>query len=83
MENPFQQITDRLDRIEAVLTSKPMVVEDSAALTLTEAAEYLNISHSKLYVLCQSGAIPRYRVGTKYLFLRSALRKWLESQASK
>lgn len=46
-------------------------------LTAEEAARFLRISISTLYQLVKEGALPLRRIGTRLIFGRQALLKWV------
>lgn len=46
-------------------------------LTVTSAAELLNISTRTLYALVERGEVPHARVGGQIRFVPSALEQWL------
>jgi len=81
MDNPFEQISNRLDRIESLLSRG--IAEPDKTLTLEEAASYLRVSVSKLYSLARKGVVPAGKIGTRWLFRQAALHKWLEQKTRK
>ena len=50
-------------------------------LTVTEAAEYMKLSKSKVYQLIQMGKMPHLRIGRNVRIKQSEMVKWLEKQA--
>ena len=46
--------------------------------TVTEVAEYLKISKSKLYRLVQTGRLPYIKIGRNVRILESDLLEWIE-----
>ena len=50
--------------------------------TIPEVARLLKISKSKIYDLVQRGKIPHIRIGRNVRITESALKQWLEAQAS-
>lgn len=78
--NPFLEIVEKLDRIEALLRESQSVSPLNGQLDAQEAASYCRVSRSKMYELAQSGKVPCKRVGDKYIFFRDGLDKWLREE---
>lgn len=73
-----EKIFQKLESIERMLIEQNMLKKD--VLSFTEAAVYLEVSHSHLYKLTSSGAIPAYKPnGKKLYFNRQELDQWLQS----
>lgn len=51
-------------------------------LTVSEVAEYLKISKSKLYLLIQRKELPHIKIQRNVRIRRSDLEKWLNNQFS-
>lgn len=49
-------------------------------LTLDELAEYLKLSHSKLYRMAQNGEIPASKVASQWRFDRHEIDTWMKNQ---
>ena len=49
-------------------------------LNIKEAAEYLNISHHKLYKLVEQRAVPAARIGGSWRFAPEALDEWVRKR---
>jgi excisionase family DNA binding protein len=47
-------------------------------MTISDLAEYLQVSKSSLYKLVQSGQIPGYKVGKHWRFRRLTIDRWLD-----
>jgi len=47
-------------------------------LTLNELSQYLKISKSTVYKLCQEGRIPGQKVGRHWRFRKATIDKWLD-----
>lgn len=78
------QILERLENIERMLVEQNLLKKE--VLNFSEAAVYLEVSHSHLYKLTSSGVLPAYKPnGKKLYFNRKELDSWLLSnkQASK
>lgn len=72
------QIFEKLESIEKMLIEQNLLKKE--VLNFTEAAIYLEVSHSHLYKLTSSGAIPSYKPnGKKLYFNRKELDTWLLS----
>jgi len=72
------QILEKLESIEKMLIEQNLLKKE--VLNFTEAAVYLEVSHSHLYKLTSSGSIPAYKPnGKKLYFNRKELESWLLS----
>jgi excisionase family DNA binding protein len=69
-------IIERLDRIEKMLKTQQTIQKQ--VLNFNETCTYLELSHSHLYKLTSTGAIPYYKPnGKKLYFQREELDQWL------
>ena len=69
-------IIERLDRIEKMLKTQQAMQKQ--VLNFNETCTYLELSHSHLYKLTSTGAIPYYKPnGKKLYFQREELDQWL------
>jgi excisionase family DNA binding protein len=69
-------ILTKLESIEKMLNEHNLLIKE--VLTFNEAATYLQISHSHLYKMTSTGAIPFYKPnGKKLYFNRKELDFWL------
>jgi len=69
-------ILEQLDRIETLL--KTQQVMQKQVLNFNEACTYLELSHSHLYKLTSTGAIPHYKPnGKKIYFQKDEIDQWL------
>jgi len=50
----------------------------NAVLTISELADYLQVSKSSLYKLAQEGKVPGQKVGKHWRFRRETIEKWLD-----
>jgi len=50
-------------------------------LTLSEAAELLQVSERTLWGLAKNQVVPHFRVGKQYRFIASKLFEWAEQQS--
>jgi len=46
-------------------------------MTISDLAEYLQVSKSSLYKLVQSGKVPGQKVGKHWRFSRAVIDRWL------
>jgi len=58
-----------------------MPKKPDAVMTIDDLAEYLKLSKSTLYKLCQAGRIPGHKVGRHWRFHREAIDQWLKSES--
>jgi len=84
MENPFEIILDRLNRIEQQLKDlKITTIQEVAAqpvkqlMNVPETAEYLDISSSKIYKLTSTMEIPHMKLGKLLYFRKEQIDEWL------
>ncbi|MEQ9229047.1 MAG: helix-turn-helix domain-containing protein [Cyclobacteriaceae bacterium] len=84
MENPFNEISERLERIENILVDqKSMRVElqeneEDKLLNVKEAAQFLGESVATLYGRTCRNQIPFYKRGKKLYFKKPELLSWVE-----
>lgn len=71
-------ILEKLNSIEKMLMEQNMLKKE--VLSFNEAAIYLEVSHSHLYKMTSTGAVPSYKPnGKKLYFNRRELDSWLLS----
>ena len=86
MENPFELILAKLDRIENAITNlnttnpAPIIF---APMNVREVSEYLKISVSSIYKLTSSSQIPHYKSGKKLYFKKDEIDEWIFSNRIK
>lgn len=51
--------------------------QTDTVMTIGELAEYLKLSRSTLYKLCQEGKVPGQKVGRHWRFHRTVIDLWL------
>lgn len=51
-----------------------------STLTVKEVAEYLGISVDMVYILCREKRIAHFRIGSRILFKKAAIDRWIEAQ---
>lgn len=72
MFNPFQQLDERLARIEKAISQQPNSGPvNEALLSKKEASELLGISLNTLDKFTRNRTIPCYGIGSKIIFKRS------------
>ena len=85
MENPFEMIIERLDRIEQLLLedrkakiAEPEKVNDGWKNT-EQIAEYLNLSKSTVYKLTHKVEMSFFKVRKRLYFKKEDVDKWIET----
>lgn len=56
-----------------------MTGNDPDILTLEQAADYLQVSRTKLYQMCRAGTVPAAKIGNSWRFHREALAAFIIS----
>lgn len=56
---------------------KPDKEVEQVLFTFAEAQEFLRVSHQTIYKLIKQG-LPSHKIGTKRMFLKTDLIKWIE-----
>jgi len=85
VSNPFEQITDRLLRIEQALMllradHPPEVNQNSdIPLSIQEAAKIIGKSVPTVYGYVHRGILPHMKRGQRLYFYRSELISWIEA----
>ena len=84
MENPFEIILDRLNRIEQQLNDLKITTIQEVApqpvkqwMNVPETANYLSISSSKIYKLTSTMEIPHMKLGKLLYFRKEQIDEWL------
>lgn len=49
-------------------------------LNVSEIATYLGVSTDKIYIMAREKSIPCFRIGSRVLFKKEAIDKWIESK---
>jgi len=86
MENPFELIIERLDRIEKAIynlnyiSTKPDV---NQIMNISEVATYIKIAKTTIYGLTHRNTIPHYKNGKKLYFKKSDIDEWIFSKKNK
>lgn len=83
MDNPFEVIMNRLDKIERLITNNHQmpaaIIAEQQILDIDQAAEFLRLSKPTLYKKTSGSEIPYFKRGRRVLFKRSELLLWIES----
>ncbi len=86
MENPFELILERLDRIEkaiaALNTTNPIQVNNTP-MDVKDLSEYLKLSVSAIYKLTSTSEIPHYKSGKRLYFKKEEIDEWIFSKRIK
>lgn len=86
MENPFELIMQRLDRIEKAIYNLKIenaIVEESKAMNISEVAKYLNTNIPSIYGLTSRAEIPHYKITKKLYFKKEEIDEWINSKKIK
>ena len=57
-----------------------MKAQDKVALNVSEVAELMGISRTKVYELIHRDDFPAFKIGSRTVIPRSGLEKWVNSQ---
>jgi len=57
-----------------------MSKQPDTVMTIDDLAEYLKLSKSTLYKLCQAGKVPGQKVGRHWRFHKAVIDRWLGDQ---
>ncbi len=84
MENPFELIISRLDRIEKLLqnatlksSEKSPREEETAFFDVNGVCEYLHMSKSSVYKMTSDRGIPHYKRGKLLYFNKRGIDNWV------
>jgi excisionase family DNA binding protein len=82
MENPFEIILNRLDRIETLIHSINVSggtnsVIAHKVLNIKQLSEFIGISQSAIYKKTSDRTIPHYKNGKKLYFNYEEIENWL------
>ncbi len=82
MENPFEIILNRLDRIETLIHSINVSGNTNNAiahrvLNIKQLSEFIGISQSAIYKKTSERTIPHYKNGKKLYFHYEEIENWL------
>lgn len=83
MQNPFEQLDQRLERIEFFLSNlnsvQPTDQPEADLLNIDEAAQLLNLARATVYNLVSKKQIPVFKKGKRLYFSKAALLDWVQS----
>lgn len=84
MENPFEVIMEKLDRIERMVTRirenqeiKETQETSKEIMNVQQVADYLSISKQTVYGMTCRMEVPFYKRGKKNYFKKSDIDEWL------
>ena len=83
--NPFEELADRLEKIENRLTElhydfrDPKDHDEDLPITISEASALTRLAVPTIYGLVHKRKIPSYRRGKRLYFLKSELLTWIKS----
>lgn len=90
MENPFELIDERLQRIEnllsQILAEKPffqIVTTGKEIMSLEDLAEYISLSKGTIYRMTMNNEIPFSKPSKKLLFRKVEIDEWIKTHRSK
>lgn len=89
MENPFEIINERLERIESLLNqiiNKKDIVNNTIVneiMTVKEVADYLSLSVPTIYGLNSKREIPCMKRGKRLYFNKTEINDWLMKSRKK
>lgn len=86
MENPFELILERLDRIEKKLDEiqkEKNQKSNDELMTIEELANYINYEKTSIYGLVQKRKIPYIKASGKLHFRKYQIDEWLDSRKVK
>ena len=82
MENPFEEIIQRLERIELLLINQQsrstQESEEDEILNVQEAAAFVGEAVATIYGRTSKREIPHYKKGKKLYFKKPELIEWIE-----
>ena len=80
MENPFEIILERLDRIEKAienLSTNGPSVNANDPMDIKALSAYLKTSPSAIYKFTSEGSIPHYKNGKRLYFKKEEINDWI------
>jgi excisionase family DNA binding protein len=86
MENPFELILERLDRIEKAIQNLNYIVattDDIQIMNISEVAAYIKLAKATVYSLTHRNTIPHYKNGKRLYFKKEEIDKWMFSNKIK
>lgn len=77
MENPFEIILDKLDKIELAIKELNKInqipINEEIFFNIDELADYLKLTKPSIYTRVHNCTIPFYKVGNKLRFKKSEI----------
>ena len=86
MENPFELILERLDRIEKAITALnyiSYIPDSNQIMNIAEVAAYIKVAKATIYGMTHRNTIPHYKNGKKLFFKKSEIDEWIFSKRIK
>ncbi len=80
MENPFEIILERLDRIENAieqLSANDPLAQTNDPMDIKALSAYIKTSPSAIYKFTSEGSIPHYKNGKRLYFKREEINEWI------
>jgi excisionase family DNA binding protein len=83
--NPFQELSESLQRIEAKLGNidfkmfNPPIVAEPDLLTIEQAGAFIGLAKQTMYILVSKGKIPHMKKGKKLYFSRAEIEQYIRS----
>lgn len=84
MENPFEVIMEKLDRIERMVTIireyqeiKETLDNGKEIMNVQQVADYLSIAKQTVYGMTCRSKVPYYKRGKRLYFQKSDIDEWL------
>ncbi|MCD4737453.1 MAG: helix-turn-helix domain-containing protein [Bacteroidales bacterium] len=85
MNNPFENVDKRLEKIETTLTELKEIVEDKhniKLLTVDELVELTGLAKQTIYQKVNNGTLPNYvKVGRLLRFPKEKIIEWMHNNA--
>ena len=86
MENPFERIYEKLERLETLVAENKPVQQAQPEipewLTIQEAADLLRLRKTDMYQLTHKRALPYYKVGRQLRFRYAEIMRAIEKTKS-
>lgn len=87
MNNPFEQLNDRLSKIEDILLNLTQEPKNEAnadeLLVIEDAAKFLNLAVPTIYGKVSNNSIPYNKQGKRLYFLKSELIEYIKQGRNK
>ncbi|RMZ50224.1 DNA-binding protein [Flavobacteriaceae bacterium PRS1] len=86
MDNPFDEMNERLSQIDSKLTYLQEIAENEKQidkiLNIDEACDLLKVKKITIYRKVKNNTIPHMKRGKKLLFNRNTLLEWLQESSN-